>query len=363
MKASELLPLSWSRIDTFLRCPRKFYYRYAMHLEDEPTDAMKIGSAVHEALEVYIKSGDELQAKASLLELPSQNYTIALKRLRMGINMLEGLNPVAVELKFGFDTQWNVIDFDDPSCFFRGIIDLVTKDQYGVQVWDYKTGWSKPDPRQVLTYALPLIKREKNVTSAGFMLLANGGTYVYPIDNEEIDSVFKLIFDIWKEIQKRFDEAEKERIPAIEKFQPDLTACSYCSFRQRCSVSGAQTIEEEVRNAVLARENANEIMAAAREYVKETGQPLRITDETFLMPVETLRCDVKGSGLIRDQNIAAVADWLAKNGGSEFINISRDMPPGMTEKMPHEIREMLQFKPTCSIKTVSISEIKEKVEV
>ncbi len=48
MQAIDLLPLSWSRIDTFLRCPRKFFYRYAMHLEDKPTDAMKIGSAVHE---------------------------------------------------------------------------------------------------------------------------------------------------------------------------------------------------------------------------------------------------------------------------------------------------------------------------
>ena len=363
MQAIDLLPLSWSRIDTFLRCPRKFFYRYVMHLEDKPTDAMKIGSAVHEALEIYVKSGDELQAKASLLELPQRNYTTALQRFRMGVNMLEGLNPVAVELRFGFDEQWNTVDFEDSSCFFRGIIDLVTRDQYGVQVWDYKTGWSKPDPRQVLTYALPLIKRDKNVTSAGFMLLASGGTYVYPIDSEEIDSVFKLILDVWKGMQRRFEEAEEERIPVIEKFQHDLSACSYCSFRQRCSVSNAQTIEEEVRNAVLLRENVNETMAAAREYVKETGEALRVTDESYLMPVETLKCEVKGSGLVKDQNIAAVADWLAKNGGAEFISISHDLPPGVTEKMPFEIREMLRFKTTCNVKMVSASEVKEKVEV
>lgn len=52
---SNILPLSFSRINTFKRCKRKFYYRYIERLkEEEESEALKLGKLVHTALEKHV---------------------------------------------------------------------------------------------------------------------------------------------------------------------------------------------------------------------------------------------------------------------------------------------------------------------
>jgi RecB family exonuclease len=51
----ELGTLSASRIDTFLTCPRKFWYKYKQGLRKDETDATRKGTRVHEEAERYLK--------------------------------------------------------------------------------------------------------------------------------------------------------------------------------------------------------------------------------------------------------------------------------------------------------------------
>ena len=45
--------LSFSRISSYLNCPRWFKYRYQMNLPEPVTDALLIGMSVHDAIETY----------------------------------------------------------------------------------------------------------------------------------------------------------------------------------------------------------------------------------------------------------------------------------------------------------------------
>lgn len=360
------LPLSYSRINTFLKCPRKFYLRYIEGLEEPPTPAMQIGKSVHEALDTLIKNrGDMLKALEKLDTLPKQDYTTAKRRFNTGVRMLQGLPVAASELLFGFDNKFNKVDFDSPNCFFRGVIDLVIRNGDGsYSVRDWKTGWSEPDPRQVFIYSLPLIRAGLNVNDAGFFLLATGGVYPYAITDIEVDSAFNFITRKWQLIKERLEEAEYESVDPIEKFQPDVSGgCSYCSFHERCKLPSVQGIEDEIRNAAIEKEKAKEVFDRARDIVKETGQPLFVTDESVMALTEELKLKIAGRGEeARNGNKAIVAQWLIENNGAEFINISPSMPPEIARMMPPEVGELCQYKASPSVKVISAREyIKQEV--
>ncbi len=354
------LPLSYSRINSFLRCPRKFYLKYIEGLKEPATPAMEIGKSVHDALDTLIKNrGDMLKALEKLDTLPEQDYTTARKRFKTGVKLMQGLVIAASEINFGFDSKFNKVDFNSPDCFFRGVIDLVIKNEDGsYSVRDWKTGWSDPDPRQVIVYSLPLIKGGLRVNDAGFFLLATGGIYPYPITDVEVNSAFNFISKSWKLIRDRFDDAEVDNVDPIEKFQPNVSGgCSYCSFRDRCKLSEVGGIEDEIRNAQIDKEKAQEVFDRAREIVKETGQPLFVTDESVMALTETLKLKIAGKGTEeKNLNKAAVIRWLIENNGAEFVNISSTMPPEITRIMPPEIGNLCIYKPSPSVKVISASE-------
>lgn len=360
------LPLSYSRLNLFLQCPRKFYLRYIEGLEEPPTPAMQIGKSVHDALDTLIKTrGDMLKALEKLDTLPKQDYTTAKRRFNTGVRMLQGLPVAASELKFGMDNKFNKVDFESSDCFFRGVIDIVISNGDGsYSVRDWKTGWSDPDPRQVITYSLPLIRGGLKVNDAGFFLLATGGMYSYAIDDLEVSHALNFIKKTWQSIKDRFEEAERDGVDPIEKFQPNVSGgCSYCSFHERCKLSEVDGIEDEIRNAQIEKEKAKEVFDRARAIVKETGQPIFVTDETVMALSEELKLKIAGRGEEeKNRNKALISQWLIENNGAEFINISSTLPPAIVAMMPPEIGDLCKYKNTPSVKVISASEfIKQEV--
>ena len=63
--------LSKSKVNSFLKCRREFKYRYIDEVEEEPNDAMQLGTDVHEIAEQFIKTGG----------IHSENYRVALQKL------------------------------------------------------------------------------------------------------------------------------------------------------------------------------------------------------------------------------------------------------------------------------------------
>jgi CRISPR/Cas system-associated exonuclease Cas4 (RecB family) len=68
----ELGTLSASRIETYLTCPRKFWYKYKRGWREPETDAMRIGTRIHTEAERYYKGETDALTNAELIEARSR---------------------------------------------------------------------------------------------------------------------------------------------------------------------------------------------------------------------------------------------------------------------------------------------------
>lgn len=330
----QLLPLSWSRIDAYLRCPRKLYIDRIKGIKQEETPAMLLGKAVHEALEIWVNTKDNNKALEKLDFL--EDYETARLRYYSGRSMLKGLNPRATEIKFGLTYDLKPTDFFAEDCFLRGVIDLVTKSDFGLEIYDYKSGWSKPDPRQIFLYALALARNGKDIKKAGYILLASHEIYDYQIGENELESAARIVYKVYNELDQK--EAESD-------FPKNLQSCGYCSFRDECLTEG-ETIEARLNNAYLQAEKAKEVMKEARAIVKETGQPLQVDENNAYGLSETIKAKIIGRKEEKAENERRICQWLVDNH-MEWINISPSLP--VLEDMPAEIKALIEWKPSASV--------------
>ncbi len=330
-----LLPLSWSRIDTFLRCPRRFYIERVLGEKQPETPAMLLGKAVHEALETWVRTGDNEKAleKIDMIE----DYDTARMRYYSGRSLLKGFIPRAIELKFGLTYNLKPTDFFADDCFFRGVVDLVTKTDYGLEIYDYKSGWSKPDPRQIFAYAMALHRFDKKINRAGFILLASHEIIDFEIGEDELETAARVLYKVYNDLDSRETE---------DDFPKNLEACGYCPFRQKCLEEG-DDFETKLNNAYLMNEEAKEIMDKARKIVKETGEPIQITENTAYGPVETMKLKVVGKKEERVENEKIFMKWLLENH-PEYLNISPSTPEDL--ELPPEIKALVQWKPSITVK-------------
>lgn len=330
-----LLPLSWSRIDTYLRCPRRFYIERVLGEKQPETPAMLLGKAVHEALETWVRTGDNEKAleKIDMIE----DYETARMRYYSGRSLLKGFIPRAIELRFGLTYKLEPTDFFSDDCFFRGIVDLVTKTDFGLEIYDYKSGWSRPDPRQIFSYAMALHRYGKKINRAGFILLASHEIIDFEIGEDELETSTRVLYKVYNDL----DSKETE-----EDFSKNLEGCGYCPFRKRCLEEG-DDFEAKLNNAYILNEEAKEIMEKARKIVKETGEPIQITEETAYGPVETLKMKINGKKEEKVANEAEIMRWLLENR-PEYLRISESIPEEI--ELPPEIKTLVRWEPSVSIK-------------
>lgn len=149
---------TYSQLDTFENCPRKFYHlKVARDVSDPPTVHTEWGTKVHTAFEVCIEDGTPLP------EGMTQWQTIADKLAKLPGKKL-------VERKYALDRNFQPTDWK--GAWTRGIGDLVVLNKDKALVIDYKTGKRK------LTEQLDLYVNyvfahhpEVNYVSTGFVWL------------------------------------------------------------------------------------------------------------------------------------------------------------------------------------------------
>ncbi len=156
---------SFSRLKAFEQCPRQFYYEKV--LKKYPvveTEAMRYGTAVHEAAEFYIRDGKEMPAK--------YGYMVPLLDR---LNRMEGEK--LCELGMGLTADLEACQPDDDNAWFRGYADLVilNRSNKEARVLDYKTGKSAKyaDKGQLELMALAVFKHfpEVDTVRAGLLFV------------------------------------------------------------------------------------------------------------------------------------------------------------------------------------------------
>lgn len=256
---------SVSRLETYIACPIKYFYKYVLKLEDyfEPkTDVLKIGSAVHETLRViyeeYKISLNESIKKNNLIEeilkkeLMIQDYTInsnnidMVKRyvdlidrtIELDLNYLKenGLKPISFEENFV-----KTLKICGKDVIFTGSIDRVDVDNYGnIYLVDYKLGASgvkkfedfdkKGESLQFPVYGL--IKNAK-----GCRYITVSSPKIYDFYNYFVEGKFDTSY--LKPMEDRLKEIVSENLAYIEEERyfegaKNKNNCYFCEFKNIC---------------------------------------------------------------------------------------------------------------------------------
>lgn len=242
------LDLSFSQIDDYLACPRRYELRHILRVPTPPHHALGYGSALHQAVAAFHLSearGEPL-SEAQLSEAFAAHWTgegffsrdheearfaagqDALRRFRAA-RLAAPQAPVAVERPFVFRLGADRI---------RGRYDRVDETAAGAVITDYKSSDIRDQERAD--------KRARESLQLAIYALAHGaetGTLPAAVELHFLDSgvVGRAPLD-----EKRLERARQKVSRAADGIQarrfaatPDPVACGYCPFRDICPSSAA----------------------------------------------------------------------------------------------------------------------------
>lgn len=186
---------TYSQLDTFESCPKKFYHTKVIRdVVEPPTEHTDWGVSVHTAFENWIKDG------TALPEGMTQWQTLANKIAKMP-------GEKHPEVKFAIDRSFQPCEWGN--AWSRGIADLLVLRGDKAVVMDYKTGKRKPT-EQLNLYANYVLHKypDVNTVHTGFVWLKekkidwNVGTIdKKPITRETMPAV-------WQELLPRVRRLE-----------------------------------------------------------------------------------------------------------------------------------------------------------
>lgn len=151
---------SFSKIDTYKKCPKQYYYRYIEKVpEIQKNPALKKGSDIHEILEFHNteKYNEVLNSKDPEI----QNIALRFIDSELGKEILSRKS--LREFELFLDSNYEPCDKD--TAIFVGYIDRINTTENGLELIDYKTGkYKEPsyqDFTQLILYSLYMFKRLK----------------------------------------------------------------------------------------------------------------------------------------------------------------------------------------------------------
>jgi len=212
---------SYSRVNSFKQCPKKYYHLYVKKdVQDKGNAATFYGNKVHKAAEHYIKDGKELAREYKFMQgtLDAFNNIEGTKHceIRLGVAREDGeYSPTTF---FGKDVWW------------RGIADLLILNGDKALIIDYKTS------------------KNTNYADTRHLDLLAGATFIHYPEVKKVKSALSFVVckgfitkdhtvDMYKSYMSVFD-SELERIEvALEKDVWNPVESGLCGF---CPVTSCE---------------------------------------------------------------------------------------------------------------------------
>ncbi|MCA9324471.1 ATP-dependent helicase [Candidatus Saccharibacteria bacterium] len=153
MSSNNRIVLSVSQIETWLRCPRDFYYRYVLAMPLPPAPHLTRGTLIHGVIERihrgreqgHVPKLDELMDDV-IANLPSAGYESKRSRDRarqQTIRTIESVYERFLRDDLPIETEWPfTLEMPDIPLTIRGKIDAVYQLEKGIEIRDFKTGTS-----------------------------------------------------------------------------------------------------------------------------------------------------------------------------------------------------------------------------
>lgn len=238
------LVLSPSRINTYKKCPRKYYYTYIEKLPRKDWAHFALGTLVHGALEKFhqefrddfstpgnIEEAMKIAFKAQYVEMekekPIERDTLKeahklLKEYLINIKQ-QGIQSKILLIEEDFTLKLN------EHYNIRGVIDRLDLDSDGqFHIKDYKTTKSDKymEPFQLQVYGIYLLDKFPDVDRfrGSYVMLRLNNMYVsYDFNREDVEKCWSALIEVGDTITK-----EERWISRPSKL------CDWCDFADPC---------------------------------------------------------------------------------------------------------------------------------
>lgn len=230
--------LSKSKINSYLKCPREFKYRYVDEIETPPNEYMALGTDVHLIAENYAKIyGDNPQENPRYyLDLIARQNKRDIEEIDLHLDGLASFFKLAfIEKDYKLFSQEEYLT--DETHNFSGITDIILENQDGdLVVIDYKTGSSSSFSkyRRELGYYKMLVESnyDRNVIGAGIFFTKDSKLRLLRFEDD--DNKRKYMCD--KELEEGLDTLYEVRKKVNEGYFPkkEQYLCRYCTYSNIC---------------------------------------------------------------------------------------------------------------------------------
>lgn len=220
-------PYSFSRLNLYSQCARKFKYRVIDKVPQEQGDmtALLKGGAVHHMLEYYPnKSSHKLAPKY-------QSIVDVFGKTIIGEKYLS--KDSTREFSFGLDLKLNPCSYSNKLALFRGSIDYICIVNNTLHLIDWKTGKEKEqkwqDYSQLMYYAIYFFQAYPTIDSIKV-------SYVY-VEHENMEN--ELLLER-KYLQKYVNDLVLliKRAEGDEVFdKTESPLCDWCPYQNHCRIN------------------------------------------------------------------------------------------------------------------------------
>lgn len=230
---------SFSRVQTFNQCKRKFKYNYIDKLPTKFNPAFAKGKAIHSILESWgLETPQESRDKENI-EKTQKHFDIVNNFINSTLGQDIMSKKSAREVEFFLDKDLNPCEKENAN--FVGYIDRVNyfeNAEANVELIDFKTGKYKElkwqDFSQLMIYSIYIFKKYKvDKIKLRFVYVEHNLENDLIIERDSIKEVeSKLLNDIAsiEELTKNFILTNNENI-----FERNVTKlCDYCDFKDIC---------------------------------------------------------------------------------------------------------------------------------
>lgn len=217
-------PYSFSKLDVYSLCPRKFLFKYIRKIKGKQKDMTPLlkGGAVHSILEKHPeRSTHKLAPKW-------QHIADDFIRTHLGLKYL-GESSIR-EFSFGLTADMNPTEYSDKKAIFRGSIDYICIVDGVLHLIDWKTGkikeqkWQNFD--QLMFYAVYFFNRYPDVEEIKI-------SFVY-VEHENYENFINLSRDFLgnytHQLLQQIKDVETDR--TMKKKPGPL--CPYCDYLELC---------------------------------------------------------------------------------------------------------------------------------
>lgn len=306
---AQLGPVSYSRLDVFNKCPRRFYRRYVEKQEEPAGEAAEFGKMVHSIINLAVLSNcrSDIEAMEDLIvDIMSRENKLsqedAIELADLWERLAHRRDEAILLTQRALDIQEQMpgtpetekyfrVPIPDTDCELQGFVDLIQ----GSTIIDWKTGGNLKgaiSSQQLALYAWAL-GTERGINPERFkreyiMLRFDQPQYT---DRKSIQDALEWAqISVW-EINSAFESASAYGTEIGFPATPN-SFCKYCGFVDNCpmmsgEVSLPQTIQNEdeaveaalkILNLETQLEQAKKLLA---DYCEQTGKTIEAGGNYF----------------------------------------------------------------------------------